>query len=82
MVDAGHAVDHLLLAELLQGFEMKVPEALMPAPRLIIPERGKTEGVRHLYMEHIKVVASSVHLGEEAAASILDTQHAILDLHP
>ena len=65
MVDAGQATDHLLLAELLQGFEVKVPEALMPAPRLIIPARGKAEGVHHLYMEHIKAVASPVHLGKK-----------------
>ena len=52
---------------------MKVPEALVLAPRLIILVRGKVEGVRHLYMEHIKAVASPVHLGEKTAASILDT---------
>ena len=75
-------MDHLLLAELLQGFEVKVPEALVPAPCVIIPARGKAEGVHHLYMEHIKAVASPVHLGEMAAASILDAQHAVLNLHP
>ena len=82
VVDAGHAADHLLLAELLQGFEVKVPEVLVPAPRLIIPAHGKVEGVRHLYMEHIKAVASPVHLGEKTTASILDAQHAVLNLHP
>jgi hypothetical protein len=81
VVDAGHAVDHLLV-KLLQGFEVKVPKALVPAPCLIIPARGKTEGVRHLYMEHIKVVASPVHLGEKTAASIPDAQHTVLNLHP
>ena len=72
VVDAGHAVNHLLLAKLLQGFEVKVPKTLMPAPCLIISARGKTEGVRQRYMEHIKVVAFLVHLGEKTAASILD----------
>ena len=57
-------------------------ETLVPTPRLIIPAHGKVEGVRHLYMEHIKAVASPVHLGEKTAASILDAQHAILNLHP
>jgi len=51
---------------------VKVPEALMLAPRLIIPAHGKAEGLHHLYMEHIKAVASSVHLGEKTTASILD----------
>ena len=49
---------------------MKVSEALMPAPRLIIPAHGKAEGLHHLYMEHIKAVASPVHLDEKTAASI------------
>ena len=57
-------------------------ETLVPTPRLIIPACGKTEGVCHLYMKHIKVVASLVHLGEKTDASILDAQHAVLNLHP
>ena len=82
VVDAGHAADHLLLVELLQGLEVKMPEALMPAPRLIVPARDKAKGVRHLHMKHIKAVASPVHLGEKAVTSILDAEHAVLDLHP
>ena len=72
MVNAGHAANHLLLAELLQGFKVKMPKTLVPVPCLIIPARGKTEGVHHLYMEHIKAVASLVHLGEKTVASISD----------
>ena len=81
MVDAGHAADHLLLAELLQGLKVKMPEALVLAPRLIVLGCGKAKGVRHLHMKHVKAVASLVYLGEKVAASILDTQHAVLDLH-
>jgi hypothetical protein len=58
-----------------------MPETLVPAPRLIILVRGKVEGLRHLHMEHVKAVASPVHLGEKAATSIPDAQHAVLDLH-
>jgi hypothetical protein len=65
-------MDHLLLVELFQGLEVKMPETLVPAPRLIIPARGKVEELHHLHMEHVKAVASLVHLGEEAATSILD----------
>ena len=55
---------------------------LMPASCLIVSACGKAEGMRHLHMKHIKAVASMVHLGKKAAASILDTQHSVLDLHP
>jgi hypothetical protein len=41
VVDAGHAVDHLLLAELLQGLEVKMPEVLTPAPCLIVLAHDK-----------------------------------------
>ena len=82
VVDIGHVADHLLLAKLFQGLEVKVPETLMPAPCLVVPAHGKVEGMRHLHMKHIKAVASLVHLGEKAVASILDAQHAVLDLHP
>jgi len=34
--DAQYAPHHLLAAELLQGFEVKVPEALMPTPSLVV----------------------------------------------
>ena len=81
MVNAWHVADHLLLTELLQGVEVKMPETLVPAPRLIIPAHDKANGVRHLHMKHVKAVASPVHLGEKAATSILDTQHAVVDLH-
>jgi hypothetical protein len=40
-------MDHLLLADLLQGLEVKMPEALMLAPRLIVLACGKAEGLRH-----------------------------------
>jgi hypothetical protein len=72
VVDVGHAADHLLLVEPFQGLEVKMPETLVPAPCLIILARGKVEELRHLQMEHVKAVASPVHLGEEAATSILD----------
>jgi hypothetical protein len=52
MVNVGHAVDHLHLAELLQGLKVKMPKALMPAPCLLISARGKAKWVRHLHMKH------------------------------
>ena len=82
VVDAGHAMDHLLLAELFQGLKVKMPEILMPTPCLIVLASSKAKGVCHLHMKHVKAVASPVHLGEKEAASIPDAQHAVLDLHP
>ena len=82
VVDAGHAADHLLLAELFQGLEVKMPETLVLAPSLIVLAQGKAKGVCHLHMKHVKAVASPVHLGEKEAASIPAAQHVVLDLHP
>ena len=72
VVDVGHAVDHLLLVELFQCLKVKMPKTLVLAPHLIVPAHGKAEGLRHLHMEHVKAVASPVHLGEKVAASIPD----------
>jgi hypothetical protein len=80
-VDARHAADHLLLAELLQGLEVKMPKAFVLVPCLIITARDKEKEVRHLYMKHVKAVAFPVHLGEKTVASIPDEYHAILNLH-
>jgi hypothetical protein len=60
---------------------VKVPKALMPVPCHIISACGKAKRLRHMYMKHIKVVASLVHLGDKAVASVLDAQHTI-NLHP
>ena len=59
-----------------------MPKMLVLAPRLIILVRCKAKGVRHLHMKHIKAIASLIHLGEKTVASILDAQHAVLNLHP
>ena len=81
MVNAGHATNHLLLAELFQGLKVEIPKMLAPAPCLIILASSTVEGLCHLHMEHIKAVASLVHLGKKASTSILDAQHATLDFY-
>jgi hypothetical protein len=58
-----------------------MPEALVPAPCLIIPTRGKEKGVCHLHMKYVKAVASPIHLGEKMVASIPNAQHAVLNLY-
>jgi hypothetical protein len=44
VVKARQTSYHPLGTELLQGLEMKVPKALMPLPRLIVPMSSKAEG--------------------------------------
>ena len=58
-----------------------MPKALVTTPCLIILVHDKAKGVHHLHMKYVKAVASPVHLGKKATASIPDAQHAILDLH-
>ena len=42
MVEARQASHHLRGTEPLQGLEVKVPEALVPLPRLVIPTSSET----------------------------------------
>jgi hypothetical protein len=72
VVDVPHGLDHLLLAELLQGLEVEVPKALVPPPSVIVVACCKTEGLRHLYVKDVEAVAPPVHLGEKATMAIPD----------
>jgi hypothetical protein len=58
-----------------------VPKALVPPPGVIIIAGYKTHGLHHLHVEDVEAVGASVHLGEKAMMTILDTQDPMLDLH-
>jgi hypothetical protein len=53
VVKALQASYHPLGTEPLQGLEVKVPEALVPLPRLIIPTSSKAEGLCYMHVEDI-----------------------------
>ena len=81
MVDAWHALHHLLVVEQLQGLEVEMSKALVPPPVIIIVASCKTHRLRHLHIENIKAIGASVHLGEESPTAIIDAQYFVLDLH-
>jgi hypothetical protein len=58
MVKARQTSYHPLGTEPLQGVEVKVPEALVPLPRLIIPTSSKAEGLCYLYVEDIESIGA------------------------
>jgi hypothetical protein len=72
---------HLLGTELLQGLEVKVPEALVPLPRLIIPMNSNAEGLCYLHVEDIESIGAFGYLGKKAAMVIPNPHDSILDLH-
>jgi hypothetical protein len=65
VVKAQHVSYHPLGTEPLQGLEVKVPEALVPLPRLIVPTSSKTEGLRYLHVEGIESIGTSGYLGKK-----------------
>jgi hypothetical protein len=81
MVKARYASYHPIGTELLQGLEVKVPEALVPLPRLIIPTSSKTERLCYLHIENIESIGASHYLGKKAMMAIPNPHHSILDLH-
>ena len=81
MVDARHALHHLLVAELLQGLEVEVPKAPVPPPGFIVLPSCKTKRLCHLYVKNVEAVAPHVHLGEKSVTRIPNAKHAVLDLH-
>jgi hypothetical protein len=81
VVKARQASYHPLGTEPLQGLEVKVPEALVPLPRLIVPTSSKAEGLCYLHIEDIESIGASGYLGKKAAMAIPNPHDSVLDLH-
>jgi hypothetical protein len=72
---------HPLGTEPLQGLEVKVPEALMPLPRLVILTSSKTEGLCYLHVEDVESIGASSYLGKKTMMAIPNPHNSVLDLH-
>jgi hypothetical protein len=81
VVKARHVSYHPLGTEPLQGLEVKVPEALMPLPRLVVPTSSKAEGLCYLHVEDIESIGASGYLGKKATMAIPNPHDSVLDLH-
>jgi hypothetical protein len=57
---------HPLGTEPLQGLKVKVPKALVPLPRLVVPTSSKAEGLCYLHVEDVESIGASGHLGKKA----------------
>jgi hypothetical protein len=74
VVKARQASYHPLGTESLQGLEVKVPEALVPLSRLIVPTSSKLEGLCYLHVEDIESIGASGYLGKKATMAITNPQ--------
>jgi hypothetical protein len=81
MVKARHASYHPLSTEPLQVLEVKVPEALVPLPRLVKPTSSKAKGLCNLHIEDIESICASVYLGKKTMMVIPNPHDSILDLN-
>jgi hypothetical protein len=81
VVKTWQAPYHLLGTEPLQGLEVKVLEALVPLPCLIVSMSRKTEGLCYLHVEDIKSIGVSGYLGKKATMTITNPHDSVLDLH-
>jgi hypothetical protein len=81
VVKARHASYHPLGTEPLQGLEVKVPEALLPLPCLVVPTSSKAEGLCYLHVEDIELIGASGYLGKKAMMAIPNPHDSVLDLH-
>jgi hypothetical protein len=81
VVKARQASYHPLGTEPLQCLEVKVPEALMPLPRLVVPTSSKAEGLCYLHVEDIELIGASGYLGKKATMTIPNPHDFALDLH-
>jgi hypothetical protein len=81
VVKARQASYHPLGTETLQGLEVKVPEALVPLSRLVVPTSSKAEGLCYLHVEDIESIGVSGYLGKKATMTIPNPHDFVLDLH-
>jgi hypothetical protein len=81
VVKARQASYHPLGTEPLQGLEVKVPEALMPLSRLVVPTSSKAERLCYLHVEDIESIGASGYLGKKAMMAIPNPHDSVLDLH-
>jgi hypothetical protein len=81
VVKAQQASYHPLGTEPLQGLEVKVPEALVQLPRLVVPTSSKVEGLCYLHIEDIESIGASGYLGKKAMMAIPNHHDSVLDLH-
>jgi hypothetical protein len=81
VVKTRQASYHPLGTELLQGLKVKVPEALVPLPRLIIPMSSKVQGLCYLHVEDVESICAFGYLGKKATMAISNPHDSILDLH-
>jgi hypothetical protein len=81
VVKAWQALYHLLSTEPLQDLEVKVPEALVPLPRLIVPTNSEAEGLCYLHVDDVESIGASDYLGNEATMVIPNPHDSVPDLH-
>jgi hypothetical protein len=81
VVKARHASYHPLGTELLQSLKVKVPEALVSLPRLIVSTSSKAEGLCYLHVEDIESIGASGYLGKKAMMAVPNPHDSVLDLH-
>jgi hypothetical protein len=81
MVKAQQASYRPLGTKLLQSLEVKVPEALVPLPRLVVPTSSKAEGLCYLHVEDMESIDASDYLGKKATMVIPNPHDSVLDLH-
>jgi hypothetical protein len=62
VVETWQASHHLLGTEPLQGLEVKVPKALVPLPRLVVPTSSEAKGLCHLHIKDVESICASGYL--------------------
>jgi hypothetical protein len=60
---------------------VKVPKALMPLPRLVVPTSSKAEGLCYLHIEDIESIGASGYLDKKATMGITNPHDSVLDLY-
>jgi hypothetical protein len=78
VIKARQASYHPLGTKPLQGLEVKMPETLVPLPRLIVLTSSKAEGLCYLHIEDIESIGAS-DIGVKLSEELSSTGHVMGD---
>jgi hypothetical protein len=81
VIKARQNLYHPLGTEPIQGLEVKVPEALISLPSLVVPTSSKAEGLCYLHVEDIESIGATGYLGKKVTMAIPNPHDSVLNLH-
>ena len=81
MVHLWQSSHHVVASQPLKHVKVEVTIACVPPPGDVVVMRNQANRLHNVQSDNIQPVSATVHLGKEAALSILNLENAVFDQH-